>query len=300
METAETNRFMRIGMTALLAGLLCALAVCAAPHEAQAVTKTGNGVYWLEPDLQDSLTDTYKKADVTGDKKRDKIQLSVDSKYVSQHTVTTLKVNGKTVKTWNAQKYDVTVCVVTLSNKRSFLEISESSNSGLSNGVLVHKLYRVKNGKLKSVCNLQKFVDAKTLAKYRGGMNVAKVKKNTVCVKAYFNTKALGYVRSSGALLTMQTPSYLQLAYSNGKFKLKAASAKADDSDIFTAAKKIKTTKKVGSKKAGVSIAKDKTFTLKRMMVKGKKLYVQVKAKESGKTGWVKLGKTKLVKDLAL
>lgn len=292
----KASRFVRIGL-ALFAGLLCALAVCALPHEAQAVEKIGNGVYLFMPQSQASYTDTYKKADVTGDKKKDTVQFSDDPK----NPKCVLKVNGKTVKTWKQSEYIVDVSIVTLSNKKSFLEIYFVKDLNSSKESRTHKLYQVKGGKLKSVCDLQKLVDAKTLMKYCGGADVVKVKKNTIYLKVFLNTKALGYVRSAGSLYESESPSYLQLAYSGGKFKMKSTAAKVSaEPGTFTAAKKIKTTKSVGSKKAGVTIAKGKKFSLKKMVVKDKKLYVQVKAKKGGKTGWVQLGKTKLVKQRAL
>ncbi|MBR0398099.1 MAG: hypothetical protein IJI10_07485, partial [Eubacterium sp.] len=53
--------------------------------------------------------------------------------------------------------------------------------------------------------------------------------------------------------------------------------------------------KKAGStKKAGFKIAARKKFTIKKAAIVKKNIYVQVKS--GGKTGWIKLGKSNLVK----
>lgn len=293
---------------ALLA-LLVAFCV-AAPQQAQAVSyKVGKGVHELSWDSSfyesgSPSVETYKKADVTGDKKKDKVQLVAKKtgKIGYRYGIASMqiKVNGKVVKTYKGNKgYSLNyVDIITLKNKKSYLWISEYSDSKERDA-----LYQVKKGKLKKIASVNSFLKAKN-TKYEG-CGPVKVKGNTIYCHAGLTTKALGWMETKNT-----SSGYMKLAYSKGKFKLKSSSMAveepkcgeiwdetADDEvriNYYTAKKTINAKKSISSSKTAVTIKKGQTFTVTKMTVAKKSLYTKVKT-SNGKTGWVKLGKNAIV-----
>lgn len=301
----NVKRFTCIAAAALLAAALCMLALAATPHQAQAVDKIGKGVVLVGPEYGGKTdNDTYKKADVTGDGVKDVIEVTnkiddpKDSRYLIYPVTKTLKVNGKTIKTWeyvasnDSFGYVVTVHVVTFANGKSYLLIGDGASK---NGT--EALYRVKGDKLECAFNLTKALKGKNSASIAYGSDlryVAKVKKNTFYLGATFNTKALGG-------LTTAKPG-LRIKSSGSKLKVKKTVAVKytldGDESSFVAAKAIKATKKAGGKKKALTIAKGTKFSVSKVTIKSKKLYAKVKTAQ-GKSGWVKLGSKKIVKEKA-
>lgn len=332
--STKARTMSKVGALALLACMVCMLMAVVAPQTAHAdgaataVEKVGKGVYSLNiySGYQETQTYTYKKADVTGDKKKDKIQTVIKSKATEGEDgqggwtpqSCTLKVNGKKVKKINVSSKSFTeVYIVTMKDSRSYLWFSTFSyvKGKKSNDVI----YKVKGKKLKKVFDFSKIVNNKILIPYGLGLKATgatgefegndmepmKVKGSTLCVRAELNTKALGYMTPA------KTSSCLKLTYSKGKFKVstKAVAVEAtlnyiEDggkqiiSDELNASTTIKTVKKIGSKKAGVTIQKNDILRVNKFAIVKKALYVQI-ADYNGKTGWVKLGKKKLVNDRA-
>lgn len=292
----------RLGVAVALAATLTLLvAVCAAvPSQAYAgVTKQGTGIVQLShlyDDLGDkpgkvSASATYKKADVTNDGKKDKVQMlwkgdqdGDAGKGVIAWSSATLKVNGKTIKTW---KNGQIINIITLKNKKSFIEL----DSGL---------YQIKSNKLKKVVNLDSLISPKALGKTISDSYAMaeSVKGNTIYCYCEFRTKALGWLCNADS-------AHIKIVYSKGKFKLKSSTIKlvdpylgdeetGEDIDYYTAKKTIKAKKSKTSSTTSVVIKKGQTFKATKASISKGKIYVKVKA-ENGKTGWVKLGKSQLV-----
>lgn len=320
-----------VSLAAAFVALLALLvAFCVAvPQQAHAVEKIGKGVYKLEEKYDDKAkvcTDTYKKADVTGDKKKDNIQLITKTKKAGIGSTSwyyrqtyTFKVNGKTIKTWKAQKYYATIKVVTLKNKKSYLYISSGKRFGDSKDNSA--LYQVKGKKLKKVASMHGILSKSLVLTKAWGdswdtknyLDPIKVKGNTICCEAGFSTQALGDIFTKGEDTAYgKTRSYVKLAYSKGKFKVKTSVAdlqRAPDGldadgwcdieeDGYTAAEDIEVTKSVSSSETAFTISKGTNFKAKKMSIVKKKLYVQVKD-ENGNVGWIKLGKDRLVEALS-
>lgn len=328
--------FVSIGSLALLACTLCMLIVVALPHQAQAAEKLGKGVYYFETytsHYKAGTTDTLKVGDINGDKKKDKIEfvinkkagttteevfvidengdnvynddgtMKTEKKAVPYYTETgrSLKVNGKTVKTWkDSDSIGISLYAITLGNGKTFLQIGKSKTNTRW-GITYSKLYTVKKNKLKTVASYKKLFNTKVLNTKNGfdesELEPEKIKGNTIYFNVSLDTKAMEnlYAKTFNGV----TKSFIKLKYKGGKFKVQTAAMKVNCGALpiytRTAAKKIKTTKKVGSSKKGVTIAKGKTFRVLKLSVVKKNFYVQVKA-SNGKTGWVKLGKTRLTK----
>lgn len=185
--------------------------------------------------------------------------------------------------------------MVKLSNKKAYIEITtENFKTSKTFG----NLYQVKKGKLQKALDYEKLVSNKLLSKndfvYTDGVwdmiRATKASKNTIGLTASLGTKGLGQIKASN----------LKLKYSNGKLVLLKNAGKASTeiitdegmSDTFTAAQNIQTVKAAGSSKKGITISKKSNFTITKISIVQKKIYVQAKTK-SGKTGWIKLSTSK-------
>lgn len=271
------------------AACLCVTAVTAST--AYAATKDGNGVY----SLSTYESDSYSKADVTGDGRPDKIETVVTG--TNENRKAALKVNGKQLKTWTISKNNNSIIlpsvhVVVISKKAAYLEITTEDYRSYKTACA---LYQVKKGKLRTVFDYKKIVNNKLLLDndfvnkgYGYDMvTAAKVSKNTIHLNVSLGTKSLGHIRTEG----------LKLKYSKGKLTLQKDAGKVakvsiiDDrgnSKVFTAAKKIQTVKAAGSSKKGIVIPKKTKFTAKKLAIADKNIYVQVQT-TAGKTGWISL-----------
>lgn len=274
----------------LLASASC-LCVTAAANTTYAATKNGNGVYSLKTYESDSFT----KADVTGDGRPDKIETVATEKNGTIKTA--LKVNGRQMKFWTVHQNNETVIlpsvsVVVLSKKVAYLEITTEDYRSYKTACA---LYQVKKGKLQTAFNYEKMINNKLLLDndfvYKGYgydmVSAAKVSKNTIHLNVSLGTKSLGHMRTEG----------LKLKYSGGKLALQKDAGKIVKVDIleknypsktFTAAKKIQTVKAAGSTKKGIVLPKKTKFTAKKLAITGKNIYVQVQT-TAGKTGWIDL-----------
>ncbi len=252
-----------------------------------------SGVVSMCDESVDFGSDTYDKLDVTGDAAPDTVAVDVTE------TSRVLKVNGQAVKTWKGTSEIPSFKLVTVAGK-TFLEVTEENVSKKTSSC---GLYLISGGKLKKAFDYAALVNKKLLVKGKyvsDGDNfdmitVDKVKGNTLFLTASLSTKSLGYFKIQN----------LKLKYSGGKFKLAAAAGKTKcllmdmktgkQFKSFTAKKALTVYKKAGSKKkAGFKIAANKTFEMKKAAVVKKNIYVQVRS--AGKTGWLKLDKSNMVK----
>lgn len=276
--------------------LFCVLflgAVAAAADPALAATKTGNGVY----SISTSESDSYTGADITNDGKKDKIETVVTEEKI------TLKVNGKTMRTWKIKDTNVypSFQVVVLSKKTAFLEICVEDIGAEKNSCA---LYQVKKGKLSTVLNYKNLVNNKLLygnsfvgsGTYYDTMYATKVSGNKIYLHAMLGTKSLGQISMDD----------LQLKYSKGKFTLLKNAGPIYRAFIydeqyldnpafpdfnmnyFTAAEEIQTVKAAGSSEKGIVVAQNAAFTVEKLAVVKKNIYVQAKTLD-GETGWIKL-----------
>ena len=275
--------FKKLSMC-ILSGLLCLGIAAASPAPAQAAEKIGNGVYYLDTsDAWNTMQDSYT-ADITGDGKADTIRT------ICSKSSTRLVVNGKNIKSWSS-KNALEIRVVTLSGKKSFLDISSYCRGGKN----TCGLYQVKKNKLSKVLDYTSLVNLKQLTsnsfvftdKLNNILYAQKVRGNTIYLNARFGTKNLGQVDVDN----------LALSWNGKKFTLKttAVSARAQligtwekPYSSYTASKKIQTYKAAGSSKKSIAISKNTAFTIQKLAVVKKNFYILAKTK-AGKTGWIKL-----------
>lgn len=258
------------------------------PLHAKAATKTGNGVINLDTSAspQGIGEDTYSKADITGDGKKDTVKKTTWQSGGKWYAA--LYVNGKKIKTWNTTLPGINIVTV---KKVSYLEISTEVSMGKTSC----GLYQVKKGKLKKILDYSSLVNKKLLINnkfiYTGYawdmMWVESVKGNTLTVNYSLGTKSLGQIKIRG----------LKMTYKSGKFTLSSKAANASASIMgenglttgtFTAKKKITVYKSAGSSKKSFTLKKNKKFTITKAVIKKKNIYVKVKT-SAGKTGWLTL-----------
>ncbi|MBR0398227.1 MAG: hypothetical protein IJI10_08140 [Eubacterium sp.] len=250
-----------------------------------------NGIF----DFYEGMPPTQtKKYDVTGDGKKDTVSYEWNEQKMQQ----ILKVNGKRINKWEFMDGKWAWVTVVSAGGKDFLEIETDDWRALT---LKCGLYQVKNNKLKKILDYSSLFNKKTLLQNDFAdtgtecsyLEARKVKGNTIYLGGTLATKSVGQVNFSG----------LKLKYQNGKFTLSTATAKAvstpRDKDgklvsYFTAKKKITAYKEAGSSAKAFSIAKGKQFKITKMKVLNKQIYLRVRTK-SGKLGWIKSGKSKLV-----
>ena len=271
--------FKKLSMC-ILSGLLC----FGVGVTTQAAEKIGKGVYALETSVYSDVTKDTFSADVTNDGKKDIIETVLSS--VKEKV--TLKVNGKTVKSWKAGTVNIHVVNV---SKQAFLEITNwKSDLKLACG-----LYQIKKNKLTCIQDYTKLVNLKLYTSncftYKANcfdeFTATKVKGNTIYLHGEFATKNLGQLKADGFML----------AYSGKKFTLKNNAVTAcpgyflnnnGNTMPFNAGTKIQTYKSAGSSKKAFVIKKNTKFNVKKIAVIKKNIYIQIKT-PAGKTGWMKL-----------
>lgn len=282
--------FKKLSMC-ILSGLLC----FGIGATTQAATKLDNGVYELNTRADGSAEkDTLTSVDITGNGKKDKIETETTNVEIE------LKVNGKIVGMYLTG--NTNIHVVTLS-KKSFFEITTHEKGDKINC----GLYTMKKNKLTRVLDYKKLVNLKQYVKNNfitsnncwGGFEATKVKGNTIYLRGWFGTKSLGQVNAFN----------LPLTYSGNKFTLKKTAVNAGSglifdnsgnfSRTFTAAKKIQAYKSAGSSRKAFAIQKNGKFTVNKLAIVKKNIYVQVKS--GNKTGWIKMSTSskRLVKTAA-
>lgn len=282
----------------LIAGVVFAgITAASAQGNVMAAEKTGNGIYQLETSFYEKpkTTDSYDKADVTGDKKKDTIETELSGEILS------LKVNGKAVKKWDKTKVWPYIYVITLSNKKSYLGITSEANGGTLPATTAG-LFEIKNGKLKSVLDFSKAINKKQLAEEKFvsmgyGFDMVyfkKVSNNTLYIDFSIGTKSLGQLKQIRNL---------KVAYKKGKMILQDGAGSVQYSIIpdtentpftsfFVAAQQLQIVKKPGTSQKAFTIDKDTSFSVQKAGIYNKDIYVQVKT-ENGKTGWLKLSTSK-------
>ena len=271
--------FKKLSMC-ILSGLLClGLGVTT-----QAYTKAGNNVYEMNTRSDGAFQkDTLTSIDITGNGKKDKIETETTRAEIE------LKVNGKIVGMYLTGKTNIQVIKL---SKKSFFEITTYEKGNKINC----GLYEMKKNKLTRVLDYKKLANLKQYVKNNfitsngcwGGFQAMKASGNTIYLRGWFGTKNLGQVNAF----------YMPLSYSGKKFALKSTAATADAGYIppsknesftrsFTAAQKIQTYKAAGSSRKAFAIKKNARFSVKKLAIVKKNIYVQVKS--GSKTGWIKL-----------
>lgn len=257
-----------------MAIMLCTLCVLG---KEQKVYAAKSGYVSLGNMWSGNKSKTYKKYDVTGDGKADKIKISF--KRVGERGYDgrlRIYVNGKLA-------YDNTasdciywnVGLVRLKNGKAFFDIR---NLVSSDDVDLHRLYKYDDGKFKVAYDFLKYYEGYA---HNVATAVYKVKGNTIYASIYgqfWKTGGIGH--------------NIKIQYKNGKLKRVSTycpiSYGSEEKNRWTATKKIKVYKKPGSKEVIYTLKKGDVIKINKVVYKNKKIYFQVKNKNGkGKTGYI-------------
>lgn len=222
---------------------------------------------------------TYKKYDITGDKKKDKIviKLSSHKNDPSIKMKTTVYVNGKKVYSKKGYSYGITAKIYTLKNKKPFLYLNSWADNG--DGP-VNALFQYKSRKLKKVINFQTLFGTKygTYGTHPGG-SVVKVKGNTVTARFDLMSWTIG-------------PSSYEYQYKFKKGTLKRTSSTgkvttALYNNTATAKKNIKVYKTAKISSSYTVLKRGQRAQFLKAYVKGRNHFLMIRMSNK-KTGWIK------------
>ncbi|MBS7008126.1 hypothetical protein [Anaerostipes sp.] len=222
---------------------------------------------------------TYKKYDITGDKKKDKILIKLTShkNNPSIKMKTAVYVNGRKVYSKKGYSYGITAKIYTLKNKKPFLYLNSWADNG--DGP-VNALFRYKSKKLKKVINFQTLFGSKygTYGTHPGG-SVVKVKGNTVTARFDLMSWTIG-------------PSSYEYQYKYKKGTLKRTSSAGKvytslNSSTATAKKNIKVYRTAKISSSFTVLKKGQKVQFIKSYVKGKHHFLKIRMSNK-KTGWIK------------
>lgn len=246
--------------------------ICFLPSQAHAVTATsGAKVYKL------SANTTYKKYDITGDRKADKILIRTTSDSYSKNGIS-VYVNGKRVLTKKTSFYSLTAQLIKLKNGKAFLYLYTPFDNGDAD---ICGMYQMSGGKLKQVINCNK-APGYQYGNHTGG-SIIKASGNTVTIRFRVMSRFSGY--------TQMDYTY---TYKSGTLKRNSNTGKLT---VGTTPNQTFKAKKNIAAYSSPSCA-SKTFTIKTgQQVKFLKCYfngsvVRYQVSVNGKTGWIKVGKS--------
>ena len=251
-----------------------------------------NGVALFDNGAKDSFS-----ADITGDGKADTIEYESNYDDKTYKSTVSLKVNGAEVKTWSKVDYPPNVKIVKVA-KEYFIEITTEGN-----GVTSGKLFKYKNGQLKTSLNYENLINKSLLTKGKFAytddawdmITATKVKGSKIYMEINLGTKSLGQIKITNLPIYRTKNSFtVKKNTGNTKFTL-IDKKKGKPVKSFTAKKKITVYKTLGgTKKAKFSIKKNSTFKITKGAIVNKNIYIKVKTSKG--TGWIKLTKSALVK----
>lgn len=222
---------------------------------------------------------TYKSYDVTGDKKKDTVKVSIPKDQYDMYGTIKITVNKKTQKlTRNWTSYDLHTSLVTLKNGKVYLWTKGNTDNGDDPWEC---LYQYKKGKFVKVVDF-----TKTSYKYTNhdSANVVKVSGNTIAVKQYIMSTAMAGVEYK-----------VNYTYKKGVLKKTSSAYEVTDAGYYYWAKGKKATLKntktlyndVSCKKKKATLKAGTKASVQKIYMTSKAFNIKIKT-ESGKTGWVK------------
>lgn len=223
----------------------------------------------------------YKNYDLTGNGKKDRIEIkTLKDRYYDYKTVSII-INGKrraVYKDVNA----ITAKIYTLKNGKPFLYLwlEEEDWEGPACGI-----FQYKSGKLKQVINCRKFFSQKNGYEYGYSVHGSdiKVKGNSLTIDFWLMSKTVGGMSCR-----------YRFAYKNGTLKRtnsQTSSVKvnaAESTGILTAAKSMKVYTAPAGKKVRYTLKSGKRIKVIGAYVKSGNFSLKVKNLSTGKTGWLK------------
>lgn len=254
--------------------MLCALCVLG---KEQKVYAAKSGYAKLGNVWDRNKSKTYKKYDVTGDGKADKVKIVM--KRIGENGYDgrlRIYVNGKLAYDNIASDCIYwSVGLVFLKNGKTFFNIMSLVSS---DDVDLHKLYQYKYGKFTVAYDFLKYYEGYA---HNVSAGVDSVKGNTIYASIcgqFWKTGGIGH--------------NIKIQYKNGKLKRVSnycpISYGSERKNRWTANRKIKAYKNPGSKKVIYTIKKGDVIKINKVVYKNKKIYFQVKNKNGdGKTGYI-------------
>lgn len=234
--------------------------------------QSGKSVYTLKPGV------TYKKYDITGDKKADTILIKKvrNTKYGYDSGMKVL-INGKTAYSFSNDYYfDTSIKLYTLQNKKPFLYLYAIADNcdGPVCGV-----FQYSGGKLKKIINFQ------TL--YKDGCHqygqVKKISGNNLVIKGYAMSWAMASMEYEYTY--KYTSGTLQRTSKTGT--VTSGIMKYQKLSWLTTRKSIDFYKSATSKKKSSTIKTGTKLKVTHCYINGSTIMLKVKTK-AGKIGWIK------------
>lgn len=221
---------------------------------------------------------TYKKYDVTGDQKEDKLKISIERVGETKNDGRLcIYINDKLVYESLAADYMFwNIGLVYLENGKVFFDIRSMVGS---DDLGIHMLYEYENGELKCSCDFLEYYNR--YANYYD-VSIYKVKGNVISVKAHAQFLTTGNFLSYN----------MKYEYKDGNIqrasKVHAILYEQGQRNKWTANRSIKVYENPGSKKVVYTLKKKDVITINKVVYKGRKIYFQIKDKRGkGKTGYI-------------
>lgn len=261
-----------------VAAICLCTALTMAPAHAKAAGKVKNpAIVRLKPGK------TYTKYDITGDKKKDKIKITLEkrdeSDFIKQITVS---VNGKKIVKKGIGSFYYKTSLVTLKNGKIYLWVKSSSEDADDTWGC---LYQYCKGKLEKKLKFDGYVKKYY---YHLSTDVVKVSGNTLTVKQSNMTSPLG-----------EAVYKYDYKYENGKFHIVSRTAAIVKASYSYRTKsswgtlknnKMLYTSPSTSKSTGVAVTAGTKAKATSIYMCDKFISVKIKTAD-GKTGWLKCGK---------
>ena len=261
-----------------VAAICLCTALTMAPVHAKAAGKVKNpAIVRLKPGK------TYTKYDITGDKKKDKIKITLgkrdESDFIKRITVS---VNGKKIVKKGIGSFYYKTSLVTLKNGKVYLWVKSSSEDADDTWGC---LYQYRKGKLEKKLKFDGYVKKYY---YHLSTDVVKVSGNTLTVKQSNMTSPLG-----------EAVYKYDYKYENGKFHIVSRTAAIVKASYSYRTKsswgtlknnKMLYTSPSTSKSTGVAVTAGTKAKATNIYMCDKFISVKIKTAD-GKTGWLKCSK---------
>lgn len=222
---------------------------------------------------------TYKSYDITGDKKKDTVKISIPKDQYDRYGTVKITVNKKTTKitrTWTS--YAIHTRLITLKNGKAYLWVQGETDNEDDPWECI---YQYKKGRFKKVVDF-----SKTSYNYTNHhhTDILKVSGNTISTKQYIMSTAMAgveykvnYTYKKGAL--KKTSSAYEITSAGYTYRANGKYGTMKNTKALYNSVSCK--KKVATVKAGTKAKAVKIY------MTGKVFNIKIKT-ASGKTGWVK------------
>lgn len=235
---------------------------------------------------------TYSSYDLTGNGKKDEIEIKTEKNDYGYLNKVFVVINGKRKVSFTHETVGdglfVSAKLFTLKNKKSFLYLKIGD---IDEVTYFCGIYQYKSGKLEQVIDGRNFLGkaGKYGTKYGSYAIVKKVQGNMLVVDFYMNSYTLGpsyyryqFIYKNG---TLKCKNLQSVNINNSSYKITTMSGSKSK---VTVAEKIKVYTKPDGKKVSYILKKGEKVKLLAAYIKSEKFFLKIKSLKKGKIGWIK------------